>query len=531
MEEFPQKTGIIYARVSSWEQVSNTSLERQIRECRDHAERLNIKIITEPFVEEGESAKTADRTEFQRAIKFCATKRPRVDYFIVHKIDRFARNQADHVTTQVILRKLGTTLVSASEPIDQSVMGRAMEGMLSVWAELDNNMRAERSKSGMVEKAKRGIWVWKPPLGYKRLGKGGNLVVDESVGPYIELLFEEYAKGTYSYQALSDYLGDRGFRSRTGKKPCAQLIEKIVRNPVYYGIIRAWGLESKGMFPAIISEELFWKCQVGVKNKFGPNKKGVSNNPLFPLRKFAVCPNCGISLTGSVSTGRKGIKYPYYHHQKQDCASASFIPKETLEQNFIEFLQQISPRKRNEKIFKAVVMDVWQKNFKKLDTDNTRARAEIANLEVERQRIFDMHRSGKYTDAEFLEQKGIVSIQIQEKKTLLEEKRIEEFSMDEALEHCFNFIRASGQTWKSLEKNPSLRARFQKSAFPEKVTFDGKKFGTKKMSLVYELNQNPHAKKSHFVTQVGRNWNQLIPELNSWLVFGRQIESVTGINT
>jgi hypothetical protein len=45
--------------------------------------------------------------------------------------------------------------------------------------------------------------------------------------------------------------------------------------------------------------------------------------------------------------------------------------------------------------------------------------------------------------------------------------------------------------------------RFQKQVFPEKVTFDGKKFGTTKLSLVYKLNQQNADKKSSLVTLPG----------------------------
>jgi len=498
MESESQKTGIIYARVSSWEQVSNTSLERQVRECSEYAERNGITIIAEPFIEEGESAKSADRTQFQKALSFCATKKNKVGYLIVHKVDRFARNQDDHVVTRAFLKRYGVQLRSVMEPIDESTIGRLQEGILSVFAEFDNNVRAERSKNGMIEKVKKGIWVWRPPLGYKRLTKGGNIVPEEETAHYIQLIFEEYSKGTYSFQALSDFMEKRGFRTSTGKKPCAQLMEKILRNPAYFGTIRAWGHEIRSAFPAIISEELYWKCQPQLRSRFALANRSITN-PAFPLRKFTICPECGSPLTGSFSTGRKGVKYPYYHHQKQSCSVASFIPKESLEQSFVEFLQDISPRARNEKLFKAVVVDLWQRNYKKLDEDNARVRKDIENLESERQRVFDMHRSGRYSDEEFLEQKNLVNIQIQQKKNLLDDKRIEEFNMDEALTYCFNYVRESGKTWKKLEKLPAIRARFQKTAFPEKITFDGRKFGTSKMSLVYELNQEKHPKKSQMV--------------------------------
>lgn len=353
----------------------------------------------------------------------------------------------------------------------------------------------------MVEKVRKGVWVWIPPLGYERAIKGGNLVINEEIASYIRLAFEEYAKGVHTYRSLAQFLEKRGFRTRMGKKPCAQLMEKILRNPAYYGIIRAWGEEHKATFAPIIDQELFYRCQPGVKGT--RNKARHSINPEFPLRKFVVCTHCQGNLTGSASTGRRGQKYPYYHHQKQGCPSAAFIPKETLEQNFVEYLQDISPKPQYEKIFKAVVLDVWQSNYKKLDSEHARIEKEIDNLKVERQRVFDLYRAHKFTDQEFLEQKDLVNTQIQQKEVLRDDKRVEEFDMEEALNYCFQFVRQSGKTWRTLEEYPELRARFQNRIFPEKVGFDGEKFGTKKMSLVYGLNQTSTDQKSQLVTLPG----------------------------
>lgn len=500
MEKDGQKTGIIYCRVSSQEQVSGTSLNMRERYCREYAERENIDILN-CFIEEGESAKTANRTEFQKALNFCADKKHKVDYFIVHKVDRFARSQADHFATRELLKKFKTELRSVTEPISEDPVGKAMEGMLSVFAEFDNNVRSARSKGGMVERVRQGIWCWAPPIGYKRVVKGSNIVSDDEVAPYIKLAFEEWAKGTHSYQSLAKFLEERGFRTRQGKKPCPQLMEKILKNSLYCGLIRAFGMEVKGQF-GIIDEELYWKCQKGARSRFGSEKRQI-DSPYFPLRKVTVCPECERSFTGSFSTGRKGIKYPYYHHQKQECPLAGFVPKETFEQNFIEYLHDISPSRRFEKVFKAVVIDVWQSNYKKLDSENARIRKEVETLESERQRIFDLHRSGKYTDEEFIEQKDKVNIMVQQRKLLLEEKRVEEFNMETALNYCFQFVRESAKTWVELETLPVLRSRFQKSIFPEKITYDGKKFGTKKLAMIYKINQESGAKKSDVVALRG----------------------------
>ncbi len=496
-----KKTAIIYSRVSSQEQVQGTSLAMQERLCKEYAERENL-VTLKTYIEEGESAKTADRTEFQKALAFCANKKPKVDFFIVHKVDRFARNQADHVVTRALLKKYGTELRSVTEPISDDPVGKAMEGMLAVFAEFDNNVRAARSKSGMAEKVSKGIWVWSAPIGYKRLIKGGNLVIDDDKAPFIRMAFEEYAKGVKSYQALADFLFERGFRTRTGKKPCQQLIEKIIHNPIYYAKIKVWGHEYDAAFAPIVSEELFWKCQPGAKNNYHSGKR-IATNPAFPLRRFATCPLCGHGLTGSFSTGSKGVKYPYYHHQKQNCPAASFIPKETLEQNFVEYLQSVTPNKKYEKLFKAIVLDVWQTNFKNLDAENERIRKDVKVLEDERQRVFDFHRMGKYTDAEFLEQKENITIKISQRKLLLDEKRIEEFNMDEALDYCFRFVNDTASVWVRLEKLPAQRIRFQKTVFPEKVTFDGEKFGNEKMSLVYEINRQSGDDSSNLVTPPG----------------------------
>jgi DNA invertase Pin-like site-specific DNA recombinase len=481
-----RKTGIVYARVSSAEQVQGTSLEMQQRECHEYAKRNDIDVL-DTFVEEGESAKTADRTELKKSFAFCSDKKRRVDYFIVHKVDRFARSQEDHVSMRAFLKKCGTELRSVTEPITEDPIGRAMEGMLAVFAEFDNNVRSSRSKSGMVEKVKRGEWVWREPLGYIRIVKSGNLVPDEAMAPYIRQLFEEYAKGGHGFRSLADYMARQGMRTKQGKKPSMQLMEKIIRNSLYCGIIRAFGMEVRGAFAPLISEELYWKCQ-GKRGKFFAATTRKATNTEFPLRRFVSCAKCGKTLTGSFSRGRARVRYPYYHHHRQDCEAAKSIARETLESRFREYLGKVSPAVRSEALFKAVVRDVWQSNYKRLDSENARIRKEIEVLEAERQRVFDMHRNGKYSDDEFLEQKVLVNKRIDGKRILLADKHIEEFDMDAALSYCFDFIRESAKTWADLKELPSYQLRFQNQIFPEKVSFDGEKFGTTKLwpSLVLE---------------------------------------------
>jgi site-specific DNA recombinase len=491
------KNAIIYVRVSSLEQVDGTSLESQERLCKEYAQKEGLNVL-QVYIEKGESAKTANRTEFIKAVSFCSEKKNKVSYFIVYKIDRFSRNQTDYAIVKQKLKKYGTEIRSVSEKIDDTPSGKLMEIMLSGFAEFDNNVRTERSVNGMKERLKQGIWVWQAPLGYCRTEKGGNLVPDPKLAPFIKMAFEEYAKGTHTFDSLAKFLNERGFVSRFGKPVILQMVEKIIKNPLYCGIMRIWDTETKGTFEPIIDENLFYLCQKG--GKIGRSRKYLSNNESFPLRRLAVCQFCNDPLTGSFSTGCKGKKYAYYHHHKQNCDYAKSIPKEHFEQMFVEYLNEINPSLEYEEAFKAIVMDIWKNNCKGFNDQNKVIRKEIEELEQQKQRVFELHQLGVYDDHDFIVQKNIVSEKIAQKKLLIHDKAVEEFNMEEALEFCFNTVRNSSETWRRYANDPERRLQFQNFIFKENVSFSGEKFETTELTPIYSIYQQYLADPSQLVT-------------------------------
>ncbi len=491
------KNAIIYCRVSSLEQVDGTSLESQERLCKEYAHREGVTPL-QIFIEKGESAKTADRTEFIKAISFCSEKKNKVSYFIVYKIDRFSRNQTDYAIVKQKLKKYGTEIRSVSEKIDDTPSGKLMEVMLSGFAEFDNNVRTERTVGGMRERVKQGIWVWQAPLGYCRIAKKANLTPDPKLAPFIKLAFEEYSKGTYTFDSLASFLNERGFTTRRGYGATSQLVEKIIKNPLYAGIIRVWDLETRGTFESLIDENLFYLCQRSGR-RHTPSPHTVSN-PFFPLRRKTQCLYCHRPLTGSHCTGRMGTKYPYYHHHNQKCEYAKFIPKEAFELMFVEYLNEISPTLEYEKAFKAIVLDIWKNNFKNFDEQNEQIRKEIKALEIKRQRVFDLLESEVYSPQEFLAQKDSIAKKIAQKQALIYEQRESEINMDETLEYCFSVVRDSAKTWLDLKDQPERRLRFQNSIFEENLTFSGKKFGTTKLTPIYSTYQQYLTDPSQLVT-------------------------------
>jgi DNA invertase Pin-like site-specific DNA recombinase len=512
------RIGIIYCRVSSKDQVDGTSLESQERHCREWAERHHVHVAG-VYVDRGESAKTIDRTEFLKAIAFCSHRKNRVTDFIVYKIDRFARSQDDHVSVRATLRRHGVELRSATEPISDTPVGRAMEGMISVFAEFDNNVRRERCVGGMLERLRQGVWVWQAPLGYRRLERGGNLVPDPEFAPYIRLAFSTYADGAHTYEALAQYLAERGMRTPKGKKPSPQLVFKILTNRLYCGTIEAWGARHQGAFEPLVGQELFDRCQPGWKRSrstAGPRVRS-RYNPAFPLRGV-ICSECGGRLTGSFSRSARGRLYPYYHHQRQGCRLDRSVPKAVFEQAFIEYLQQIRLDERFEKLFVNALRQRWKHRTASREAEQLRRAREIDSLSQERQQIFELHRSGRYTDEEFREQKTLVDARLIELRGLQTATPTDDFSPHETLQDILRLAREPATTWARLTEEP--RRRFQILVFNNRgIHFDGTGFWNSELSNIYRLNQAFTGGDSTCVDLRGEIWNQIVEDLRAWADF------------
>ena len=118
--------GVIYARYSSDNQ-REESIEGQLRECKEYAERNGITIL-KTYVDRALSAKTDHRPDFQNMIK--DSGKGLFDVVIVWKLDRFARNRYDSAHYKSVLRKNGVKVVSAKEAIAKDSTGILLESLL-----------------------------------------------------------------------------------------------------------------------------------------------------------------------------------------------------------------------------------------------------------------------------------------------------------------------------------------------------------------------------------------------------------------
>ncbi|HMO83193.1 MAG TPA: recombinase family protein, partial [Candidatus Paceibacterota bacterium] len=315
--------GIIYCRVSSNDQVQGTSLENQQAACLQYAQNKGIK-VEEIFIERGESATAANRTEFLRALDYCRDHKD-TEAFVVWKIDRFARNTTDHFSVRAKLKGYNTTLHSVTEPITDDPQGQLMETMLAGFAQFENEIRKQRCTSGMQGSLRKGLFIWSSKLGYKRTKKKIRRVTEPDVldEPTASLLRKGmmlYAEGNTSISELSRLSAKWGLRTRTNISLYKQRWSELLNDKYYAGYIAdPWtGEYYLGLHEPLISLETFHRIQA-VKNKYSKHSEARSLiHPDFPLRGFVRCSCCNTKLTASHSKGRNGY-HAYYHCKNKEC--------------------------------------------------------------------------------------------------------------------------------------------------------------------------------------------------------------------
>lgn len=123
---------VLYARVSSEKQAEkDLSISAQLKALRKYAAEKGYEVIRE-FVDEAESARTANRPAFQEMIALAKSKPKPFDVILVWKLSRFARNREDSIVYKSLLRKRGIQVVSIKERVDDSPAGALLEGMIEV---------------------------------------------------------------------------------------------------------------------------------------------------------------------------------------------------------------------------------------------------------------------------------------------------------------------------------------------------------------------------------------------------------------
>ncbi|MDD5511447.1 MAG: recombinase family protein [Dehalococcoidales bacterium] len=254
----------VYARVSTDEQAErDLSIPFQLERCRYHAQGKGWEVVRE-FVDAGESARTDKRPEFQKMIAQARNKA--FDIILVHKFDRFARNDYDFIIYEKELEDLKITVESVSEPGDASTpagyISRRMMQIISTW--YSKNLAIE-VKKGLQKKVENGGWPKQAPFGYlnKHDKNSAWIEVDPRNGSLVTEAFKEMASGRWTLQSWSDESYVRGYISRLGNQISRSKWSDIFHNRFYLGEtwLKKGDVPTKGAHQPLVDEDTFTQVQ------------------------------------------------------------------------------------------------------------------------------------------------------------------------------------------------------------------------------------------------------------------------------
>lgn len=491
---------VIYIRVSTKEQLQGGSLATQLRACMDYSERYGYEVIS-VFQEEGESAKTADRSELQRMLVYCAEHRGEVEGVVVYSVDRFSRNVEDFITLSGDLRKLGIQLFLATQEFDDTPEGKLNRNMQAVFAQYDNDRRSARTTEGMVDAVKAGRWLWVAPIGYLNGWVGGekNIVQDTSDPLRVPLIQEAWRlidAGYTEVEALCIVNG-KGLTQQDGRKVSKQNFSKMLRNKLYMGVIEAFEMTVKSdAIEAIIDEALWWRVYERLEGKKVSPTRHKAANPLYPLRRLLTCPH-GHKLTASASKGGSGIQHAYYH-----CVSCGKGGKryraEDVHRAFGDYLGTLSfDDDLSDALREAVHLGYLERN-ETAEKERKRLNKELAEVEQSISVAMDKLMMGVLTDDQAKEY-----LAVREQKRREIRRRLSGLgTVASNVEQIWNFglsvLSDLGGTWQNI-KNIDVKQRFQRWIFPEGLTYDGKEFGTRRIACSLRVKQAKNADESPVV--------------------------------
>lgn len=332
---------IIIARVSSRDQEDGLSLEAQLRRLDNYIKDKNFELLHEPY-QIVESSTRGERKKFLKIVDDAIEQTGKEPLAIItDRVDRFQRGFKEQVYLdekirdgKVILHFVSENLVIDSKSktdswirYDMSIMGAKMYCMYV----------SDNTRKALEENLAQGRPIGKLPVGYlnQRVSIGGKErskgIMDIQKAPLVKEAFELYSTGTYSFKKLAKLMREKGLTTK-GKggieRPISTShIERMLKDPIYYGIYRIKETNYPHNFGNIISKELFDVCQEVKDGKSRYAERYRDKEYIF--KGLLRCKKCG-KMFSTYTT--KGINYAQCNTSKEECGNMNVSEKILLEQ-------------------------------------------------------------------------------------------------------------------------------------------------------------------------------------------------------
>lgn len=523
MEPIIPKRAVIYCRVSTKEQVDEGgSLATQEKICKDYAIK-NGYTVAEIFIEEGESAKTAKRTQLRKMQDFCTSKKNRISAVIVYKVDRLARNIDDYRQIRLGLTSHGIDIKSTSEYFEDTPAGRFMENIIANVAQFDNDVRTERSVNGMKDAIREGRFTWYAPIGYRNVKIGGKSNIEKNhMAPIVKKAFEEVAANVKPVYEVWRQMLKEGLVNRKGKPVSASYFYSMLVNELYMGWIVGLGERQKGIFEPIISEDLFEQVQRVLKRRKYRTTQYKRDNEDFPLRRFISHPT-GKKLTGCWSRGRNK-KYPYYLFHIKGLE----FKKDTLNTAFLNYYDEFKLSDEQAEKFRQKVRENLIKATSERQKERRLAEKYIADLKLRQKAIIQKNLEGVISDAILRDQLELIEEEMTKISATIVSIPSTATDYEKCLPYVIDFLKKPSSLW--VKAHLMGRLKLQWFNFPKGITFDGEEFRTAEVCNLFKGEKLFSAQNSYRVPPTLSSSNHTAtPKDVFWENIGKEITDLAAI--
>lgn len=304
----------LYVRVSTTSQLEEGySIEEQKAKLESYCD-IKDWHIYKVYTDGGFSGSTTERPALEQLIKDAQSKL--FDTVLVYKLDRLSRSQKDTLyLIEDIFLKNNIEFVSLLENFDTSTpFGRAVIGLLSVFAQLEREQIKERMQLGKLGRAKSGksmMWA-KTSYGYNYDKETGSMTINEYEALAVKEIYSSYLAGM-SITKLRDKINEE-----YPKQPAwsYRTIRGILANPVYCGLNQYKGQTFQGTHKAIISLVDFEQTQRELAKRQQTAKELSNPRPFqakYMLSGLAQCGYCHAPLKVILGQKRKdGSRFKRY---------------------------------------------------------------------------------------------------------------------------------------------------------------------------------------------------------------------------
>lgn len=293
----------LYRRVSTDKQADEGySLDVQMEKLQAYAKTLsNVKEVR-MYTDDGYSGSSLDRPGMKRMIE--DIEAGIVTHVIVVKLDRLSRSQKDtlHLIEDVMI-PANVAFISIMESFNTDTpFGRAMVGILSVFAQLERENIFERTRGGMQKRVEKGYWPGggRTPYGYDYDPARGILVPNDKA-EMVRYIYDRYLSGA-AMQTIADELDLKYER----------VVYNIITRKSNAGYIVYNGEEYKGLHEPIVSVETYNQAMRLLADR--SSAKLVTRTEHL-LTGFCYCGKCGAKMR-YMKWGKAGYKLVCYSQQR-----------------------------------------------------------------------------------------------------------------------------------------------------------------------------------------------------------------------